>query len=84
AGPSRSAPIVIGDGAWIAARVTILPGVTIGAGAIIGAGSVVTRDVSPHTLAVGNPARVVRRLNAAEPGISGPDDRASARALEAH
>ncbi len=84
AGPTRSAPIVIGDGAWIAARVTILPGVTIGAGAIVGAGSVVTRNVPPHTLAVGNPARVVRRLNAAEPRISRPDDGASAGAVEAH
>jgi serine acetyltransferase len=74
---------VIGDGDWIAAGVTILPGVTIGAGAIVGAGSVVTRDVPPHTLAAGNPTRVVRRLNAADPRIASPDDGAPARELEA-
>lgn len=67
AGPTTSAPIVIGDGAWIAACVTILPGVKIGPGAIVGAGSVVTRDVPAHTLVVGNPARVVRRLDQAGP-----------------
>ncbi len=62
AGPCISAPIVIGDGTWIAARVTILQGVTIGRGSVIGAGSVVTRDVPPRTLAAGTPARVVREL----------------------
>lgn len=51
------------DGASIGANATILPGVTIGEGAMIGAGAVVTRDVPPHALVVGNPARVVRYLN---------------------
>jgi acetyltransferase-like isoleucine patch superfamily enzyme len=63
AGPTKSAPIVIGDGVWIAAGVTILPGVSIGAGSIIGAGSVVTRDIPERTLAFGTPARPVRQLN---------------------
>ena len=40
----------------------ILKGVHIGRGAIIGAGSVVTRDIPPHCLAAGNPARVIRSL----------------------
>jgi len=66
AGPGKSAPIVIGDGVWIAAGVMILPGVTIGAGAILGAGSVVTRDVPERTLAFGTPARPVRQLSANE------------------
>lgn len=76
AGAVDPKPIVIGNGAWIASRVTILPGVTVGEGAIVGAGSVVTRDVPPDTLAVGVPARPVRKLGAHElkairPGRSG-------------
>ena len=62
AGTSFFAEIVIGDGAWLASRCTVLPGVTIGAGAIVGAGSMVTRDVPPHKLVAGVPARVIRDL----------------------
>lgn len=56
------APVVIEDEAWIAIGAIILPGVTIGRGSIVAAGSVVTKDVPPHTLAAGNPARVVKSL----------------------
>jgi len=66
AGQVWSAPIVIGDGVWIAAGVMILPGVTIGAGAIVGARSVVTRDIPARTLAFGSPARPVRELDVTE------------------
>jgi acetyltransferase-like isoleucine patch superfamily enzyme len=62
--------IVIEDDVWIAARVTILPGVTLGRGCIIGAGSVVTRSIPPDMMAAGNPARVIRptvRSDQAEP-----------------
>ncbi len=55
-------PTVVEAGASIGANVTIICGVRIGARAMIGAGSVVTRDVPPGTLVVGNPARVVRQL----------------------
>ncbi|PHV11412.1 dTDP-6-deoxy-3,4-keto-hexulose isomerase [Chitinimonas sp. BJB300] len=50
-------------GASIGANATILPGIIIGEGAMVGAGSVVTRDVPPYTVVVGNPARVIRTLN---------------------
>lgn len=57
-------PVTLEDGVWVGARVIILPGVTIGQGAIIGAGSVVTRDVPARTIAAGNPARIIRTLDA--------------------
>ena len=47
-----NAPIVIEDGAWIAARATVLRGVTIGAGAIVGATALVTRSIPPSARAV--------------------------------
>jgi maltose O-acetyltransferase len=55
-------PIDIGNGAWLASGVIVLPGVTIGADAVVGAGSVVTKDVPARHLCFGNPARVVREL----------------------
>jgi putative colanic acid biosynthesis acetyltransferase WcaF len=58
--PLTSAPITIGRGAWVAARAIVLPGVTVGEGCVIGAGSVVTRDMPPRTVCVGNPCRVIR------------------------
>lgn len=54
--------MVIGRGASIGSGATILPGVNIGEGAMVGAGAVVTRDVPPFTVVVGNPARVVRAV----------------------
>lgn len=55
-------PVVIGNNCWIAGNVTICGGVTIGDGCVIGAGSVVTRDIPPNVLAVGNPCRVIREI----------------------
>jgi acetyltransferase-like isoleucine patch superfamily enzyme len=60
-----SAPIVIEDDVWIGAGCIILPGVTIGMGSVVGAGSVVTRDIAPHSVAYGTPARVMRALGEA-------------------
>lgn len=56
-----SAPVIIGRHAWIGGNTTILPGVTIGEGAVVGAGSVVTRDIPAYSVAVGNPAKVIRK-----------------------
>lgn len=56
-------PVKIGNDCWIGGSVTILPGVSIGEGCTIGAGSVVTRDIPPHSVAVGNPVRVIRTLD---------------------
>jgi maltose O-acetyltransferase len=55
-------PIAIGDNAWLGGGVIVCPGVTIGQDTVVGAGAVVTRDLPPGVLAVGNPARVVRPL----------------------
>ena len=62
--PSRpliTKPIIIENGVWIGARAFIFPGVRIGEGAVIGACAVVTKDVEPWTVVVGNPARFIKR-----------------------
>ncbi|MET3963301.1 maltose O-acetyltransferase [Marmoricola sp. OAE513] len=55
-------PITIGSNVWLGGGVIVLAGVTIGDNAVVGAGSVVTRDVPANSVAVGNPARVVKQL----------------------
>jgi acetyltransferase-like isoleucine patch superfamily enzyme len=55
-------PTVIKRGASLGSNATILCGVTVGEGAVVGAGSVVTKDVPPHTIVAGNPARILRRI----------------------
>jgi acetyltransferase-like isoleucine patch superfamily enzyme len=52
---------VIGDRCFIGNHVIILPGLTIGSEVIVGAGSVVTKDVPPNCIVVGNPARIIKR-----------------------
>ena len=67
-GPRRAkwesaAPITLGDNVWLGGSVVVCPGVTIGENSIIGAGAVVTRDIPANSIAVGNPARVIRALD---------------------
>ena len=59
--PLITAPITIGDGVWIGARATILPGVTIGEGAVVAAGAVVVKNVEPWTVVGGNPAKFIKK-----------------------
>jgi maltose O-acetyltransferase len=59
-------PVTIGDDCWIGGGAIICPGVTIGNRCVIGAGAVVTKDIPDDSLAVGNPAKVIRKLNVAE------------------
>ncbi len=56
-------PIKIESGCWLGGGVIVLPGVTIGSGSVIGAGSVVTKNIPENVLAVGNPCRVIRKIN---------------------
>jgi len=62
----KSEPVVVQSKAWIGFGASVLSGVTIGTGAVIGACAVITADVPPWTIWVGNPARLVRELSADE------------------
>jgi lipopolysaccharide O-acetyltransferase len=61
--PLESAPVTIGENVWIGENVQILPGVNIGDGAVIGASAVVTKNIPKYSLAVGNPARIIKKYN---------------------
>jgi lipopolysaccharide O-acetyltransferase len=54
--------VIIGDNVWIGEFVSILSGAIIGEGSIIGCNSVVNREIPPHSIAVGSPARVVKQF----------------------
>lgn len=58
-----TAPIHIEDNTWIGANVVVLAGVTVGKHSIVAAGSVVTKNIPPYSVAVGNPARVIKQYN---------------------
>ncbi|KRN99343.1 sugar O-acetyltransferase [Companilactobacillus kimchiensis] len=56
-------PITIGNDVWVGGNVVINPGVTIGSNVIIGSGSIVVKDIPDNVIAVGNPCRVLRKIN---------------------
>jgi acetyltransferase-like isoleucine patch superfamily enzyme len=58
-----TSPITIEDGTWIGANVVVLAGVTIGKNCVIAAGSIVTKNIPSFSVAIGNPARVVKKYN---------------------
>lgn len=69
-GPEFGKPITIGEDCWLGGNVIVVPGVTIGKGATVGAGSVVTKDVPPYTVVVGNPARILKKIEVSDTGAA--------------
>ncbi|RYZ65351.1 MAG: isomerase [Proteobacteria bacterium] len=80
--PETFSPTVVREGASIGANATILPGITVGTKAMIGAGAVVTRDVPPHAIVVGNPARIKGYVTSVSPPILKTE--AAPQKLEVH
>lgn len=62
-GLSPGAPIELGINSWLTTSVTVLEGVTIGHGSVVGARSVVTGNIAPFSMAVGNPCKVTKRFD---------------------
>lgn len=58
-----NSPVHIGKNCWLGAGVIVLPGITIGDNTVVGAGSVVTKDLPSNVVAVGNPCRILRKIN---------------------
>ena len=67
AGDLVTRPVRIGSGVWLGARSTVLPGITIGEGAVVAAGAMVTKDVPPHTVVAGVPAKITKQFAEAQP-----------------
>jgi acetyltransferase-like isoleucine patch superfamily enzyme len=69
-------PVTVGDGAWLGTNAVVLPGASVGRHVVVGAGSVVTTELPDFCVAVGNPARVIRRYDP-DRGWLSPEDYAS-------
>lgn len=61
--PTKDSPVRIKNGSYIGSGAIVLPGVTLGRECVVGAGAVVTKDVPPHAVVVGVPARVVKKIH---------------------
>lgn len=72
--------VSIGDDCWIGGNTAIMPGVTIGKGCTIAAGSVVTKDISDFSVAMGTPARVVKKVDPV-PDLNKPGGESSAKGI---
>ncbi|KAL9097453.1 MAG: hypothetical protein Q9165_000349 [Trypethelium subeluteriae] len=71
-GPEMGKEVHIGEDVWVGGDVVILPGVRVGKGSTLGAGAVVTKDVPDYTIVVGNPAKILRRVDGHENDEIGP------------
>lgn len=60
---SVNSPIIIGDSCWIGANAVILPGVKLGSNVIVGAGAIVTKSFPSNSVIIGNPAKVLKKIN---------------------
>lgn len=69
--PTSHGPVTIEDDAWLGTGSIVMPNTTIGRGAVIGANALVTKDIPPFTVAVGTPAKPVRKLEIPDMGVSG-------------
>lgn len=70
---THTAPIAIGNGAWIGVNATIMPGVNIGENAVVAAGAVVTKDVPANAVVGGVPAKIIKTMNLAATSASSQD-----------
>jgi len=61
--PVTTSPITVGDESWIGANAVVTAGVSIGKHCVVAAGAVVTKNIPDYSIAVGNPARVIKRYN---------------------
>ena len=61
--PLSVKPVKIGNNVWLGEFVSVLPGVTIGQGTIVGANSVVSKSLPPNVIAVGSPAKPIKKFN---------------------